>query len=50
MTTAQSAEWLTSMRLAERLGAERRSPPRVKVDRLGVPRTLVVHVLPINAD
>jgi hypothetical protein len=33
-----------------RLGAERRSPPRVKVDRLGVPRTLVVHVLPINAD
>jgi RimJ/RimL family protein N-acetyltransferase len=39
-----------SMGLAERLGAQRRSPSRVKVDRLGVPRTLVVHVLPVIAD
>jgi RimJ/RimL family protein N-acetyltransferase len=36
-----------SLRLAERLGAERRSPTRVKLDRNGMPRTLVVHVLPV---
>jgi RimJ/RimL family protein N-acetyltransferase len=36
-----------SIRLAERLGAERRSPTRVKVDRTGTPRTLVVYVLPL---
>lgn len=34
-----------SMRLAQRLGASRREPERVQPDRLGVPRTLVVHVL-----
>ena len=36
-----------SMRLAERLGAERRSPARVEIDRRGTPRTLVVYVLSI---
>ncbi|MBV9413741.1 MAG: GNAT family N-acetyltransferase [Solirubrobacterales bacterium] len=36
-----------SMRLAERLGAERRSPTRTEIDRCGTPRTLVVYVLPI---
>lgn len=39
---------LASLRLAERLGAERRHPPRVKVDRGGVPRTLLVHVLAVG--
>jgi RimJ/RimL family protein N-acetyltransferase len=39
---------LASMRLAERLGAERRSPARVKADRKGTPRTLIVHVLPVG--
>ena len=34
-----------SIRLADRLGAERRHPSRVKIDRTGTPRTLVVHVL-----
>jgi RimJ/RimL family protein N-acetyltransferase len=34
-----------SMRLAERLGAERRTPPRVQLDRAGTPRTLNVFVL-----
>ena len=34
-----------SMRLAERLGAERRSPVRVEIDRVGTSRTLVVYVL-----
>jgi ribosomal-protein-alanine N-acetyltransferase len=38
---------LASLRLAERLGAERREPPRVEVDRSGTARTLVVHVLPV---
>ncbi len=38
-----------STRLAERLGAERRHPSRVKVDRTGTPRTLIVHVLRIAA-
>ena len=37
-----------SERLAERLGAERRCPTRVEVDRAGVARTLVVYVLPIE--
>jgi RimJ/RimL family protein N-acetyltransferase len=34
-----------SMRLAERLGAERRTPPRVQLDRARTPRTLNVFVL-----
>jgi RimJ/RimL family protein N-acetyltransferase len=38
-----------SLRVAERLGAERRDPPRVKVDRGGTPRTLVVHVLAVHS-
>ena len=38
---------LASERLAERLGAERRAPTRVEVDQSGVPRTLVVYVLPV---
>jgi ribosomal-protein-alanine N-acetyltransferase len=38
---------LASERLAERLGAEPRAPTRVQVDRAGVPRTLVVHVLAV---
>lgn len=37
-----------SMRLAERLGAERRSPSRVKADPAGTLRTLVVYVLPVT--
>jgi len=36
-----------SLRLAERLGAERREPARVEVDRSGTPRSLVVHVLAV---
>jgi RimJ/RimL family protein N-acetyltransferase len=36
---------VASERLAQRLGAERRAPARVEVDRTGVQRTLVVHVL-----
>jgi [ribosomal protein S5]-alanine N-acetyltransferase len=39
-----------SIRLAERLGADRRSPTRVEVDRSGTPRTLVVHVLPVGSN
>jgi ribosomal-protein-alanine N-acetyltransferase len=38
---------VASERLAERLGAERRAPTRVEVDRSGVPRTLVVNLLPV---
>jgi RimJ/RimL family protein N-acetyltransferase len=38
---------LASERLAERLGAERRSPARVELDRTGVQRTLVVYVLQV---
>ena len=34
-----------SMRVADRLGAERREPSRVELDRTGVPRTLIVFVL-----
>jgi [ribosomal protein S5]-alanine N-acetyltransferase len=36
-----------SLRLAQRLGAERRLPSRVEPDRSGTPRTLVVHVLTV---
>ena len=36
-----------SMRVADRLGAERRQPSRVELDRSGVPRTLVVFVLKV---
>jgi RimJ/RimL family protein N-acetyltransferase len=36
-----------SIRLADRLGAERRSPTRVKADPAGTLRTLVVYVLPL---
>jgi RimJ/RimL family protein N-acetyltransferase len=39
---------LPSLRIAEQLGAERRAPSRVKVDRGGTPRRLVVHVLPVR--
>jgi RimJ/RimL family protein N-acetyltransferase len=39
-----------SIRLAERLGAERRSPTRVEIDRAGSPRTLVVFVQPVAPD
>ena len=38
---------VASERLADRLGAERRAPTRVEMDRTGVPRTLVVYVLPV---
>jgi RimJ/RimL family protein N-acetyltransferase len=37
-----------SVRLAERLGAQRRSPSRVEVDRTGKPRELVALVLPVG--
>jgi RimJ/RimL family protein N-acetyltransferase len=37
-----------SLRIARRLGAERRDPTRVKVDRGGTRRTLVVHVLAVR--
>lgn len=36
-----------SMRLADRLGAERRSPTRVHPGRAGEPHTMVVYVLPV---
>jgi RimJ/RimL family protein N-acetyltransferase len=36
---------LASMRVADRLGAERRAPVRVKPDRFGVERTLAAYVL-----
>ncbi len=39
---------VASQRLAERLGAQRRDPTRVEVDRTGVPRTLVIYVLPVE--
>ena len=38
---------LPSVKLAERLGAERRSPTRVHPGRLGEPHTMVVYVLPV---
>jgi [ribosomal protein S5]-alanine N-acetyltransferase len=37
-----------SVRLAERLGAQRRSPSRLELDRTGEPRELVVFVLPVG--
>jgi RimJ/RimL family protein N-acetyltransferase len=40
---------LPSVQLAERLGAERRSPTRVHPGRLGEPHTMVVYVLPVAA-
>ena len=39
-----------SIRLAERLGAQRRSPARVEIDRSETPRTLVVYVLQVAPD
>ncbi|MBV9604445.1 MAG: GNAT family N-acetyltransferase [Solirubrobacterales bacterium] len=39
---------LASIRLAERLGAERRSPTRVHPGRHGDPHTMVVFVLPVG--
>jgi RimJ/RimL family protein N-acetyltransferase len=39
---------VASERLAERLGAQRRAPARIEVDRTGVGRTLVVYVLPVE--
>jgi RimJ/RimL family protein N-acetyltransferase len=44
------ADNVASIRLAERLGAERRSPARVKRDRSGTARTLVAYVLPLTPD
>jgi [ribosomal protein S5]-alanine N-acetyltransferase len=38
---------LPSIRLAERLGAERRSPTRMHPDRFGAQHTMVVYVLPL---
>lgn len=40
---------LPSVKLAERLGAERRSPTRVHLGGLGEPHTMVVYVLPVAA-
>jgi RimJ/RimL family protein N-acetyltransferase len=39
---------LGSIRVAERVGAERRSPTRVETDRSGLERTLVVYVLRVR--
>jgi RimJ/RimL family protein N-acetyltransferase len=39
---------VASERLAERLGAQRRAPTRVEVDRTGVALTLVVYVLALE--
>lgn len=41
---------LASLRVAERLGAERRAPARVELDRAGVPRTLIAFVLMVARD
>ena len=41
---------VASERLADRLGAQRRAPVRVEVDRTGVRRILVVYVLPVALD
>ncbi len=38
-----------SVRVAEAVGARRREPPRVEVDRMGTPRTLVVYVVSLAA-
>jgi RimJ/RimL family protein N-acetyltransferase len=37
-----------SMRVAERLGAERRAPSRLETDRFGQTWTMVVYVLPVR--
>lgn len=37
-----------SVRLAQRLGAQRRVPERIETDRAGVPRTLAVFALPVR--
>ena len=42
------AENVASMRVAERLGAARRSPPRVHRDRFGNDWTMVVYVLHVR--
>jgi ribosomal-protein-alanine N-acetyltransferase len=39
---------IASLRVAQRLGADRRQPERVEVDRQGVARTMVVFVIPIS--
>jgi RimJ/RimL family protein N-acetyltransferase len=39
---------LASMRVAERLGAERRAPTRIETDRFGQKWTMVVYVLPVR--
>ncbi len=39
---------MPSLRVAQRLGAERRDPERTEVDRHGVARTMVVFVLHVN--
>jgi [ribosomal protein S5]-alanine N-acetyltransferase len=41
---------LPSIRLAERLGAERRSPTRAHPDRFGALHTMVAYVLPVAAE
>ncbi len=38
---------VASIRVAERLGAERRTPTRVHTDRFGNHRTMVVYLLPV---
>lgn len=38
---------LASIRVAERVGAVRREPPRVQPDRHGIPRTLVVFIVTV---
>jgi RimJ/RimL family protein N-acetyltransferase len=38
----------TSIRVAERLGAERRTPTRLQTDRFGHDWTMVVYVLPVR--
>ena len=37
-----------SLRVAQRLGAQRREPERVEPDRAGIPRTFAVHVLALR--
>jgi [ribosomal protein S5]-alanine N-acetyltransferase len=39
---------IASLRVAQRLGADRRKPERVEVDRQGVARTMVVFLLQVN--
>ena len=40
---------LASLRVAQRVGAQRREPERIELDRSGVPRRLVVFVLALSA-